>query len=271
MEISPAKRVGRILELLRSEAGKTQQEVAKAAHCSNTLVSHLENGNKGAHIDTVTAIGEAIRHKEVVAELWGFVGSPGTDATADLLAGFEAEATRISVWTTTLFHALLQTEDYAHAVIRAALPFTHEGEIDKLLQKRMDRQQSVKRDNPALLWSVIDESILYRPYGGKAVMREQLAHLEELAVNPGIVIQIMPYTAVGHPGLEGSLGVVEFSDKTPIWYSDAWSAGKLSDDRAEVTDYTRYFDLIRAAALSPADSIALIREVRESKYAVGMA
>ncbi len=112
MEISPAKRVGRIIELLRSESGKTQVEVAKEAHCSPSLVSHLENGSKGAHIGTVTSIGAALGYKEVVTELWGFVGSPGTAATADLLAGYEAEAIKISAWTTTVFHGLAQTEPW---------------------------------------------------------------------------------------------------------------------------------------------------------------
>jgi transcriptional regulator with XRE-family HTH domain len=266
MEISPAKRVGRILELLRNETGQTQLQVAKAAHCSDSLISHLERGNKGAHIDTVTAIGKAISHEKVVLELWGFVGSPGTVATADLLAGYEAEATRISVWTTTIFHALLQTEPYARAVIRSSLPYVPDSHVDELVSKRMERQQAVSRDNPPLLWSVIDESILYRPHGGNEVMREQLLSIEKQAEKPSVVVQVMPFTAVRHPGLEGSLGVVEFGDKTPVWYSDAWSAGKLSDDRAEVTDYTRYFDMIRAAALSPSESIELIARIRSERY-----
>jgi transcriptional regulator with XRE-family HTH domain len=266
MEISPAKRVGRILELLRNETGMTQAEVARDAHVSNTLISHLENGTKGAHADTVLAIGGAIRHKEVVMELWGFMGSPGTAATADILAGYEAEAVRISVWTTTVFHGLLQTESYARAIIRTSLPFAADNEIEGLLGKRMERQQAISRDNPPLLWSVLDESVLYRPYGGKDVMREQLAHLEEQAARASVVVQVMPYTATQHPGFEGALGVIEFSDKTPVWYSDAWSAGKLSDNRDEVADYARYFDLIRAAALSPADSIELIASTRRERY-----
>jgi transcriptional regulator with XRE-family HTH domain len=266
MEISPAKRVGRILELLRGETGQTQMQVAKAAHCSDSLISHIEKGNKGAHIDTVTAIGKAIGHQDVVLELWGFVGSAGTAATADLLAGYEAEATRISVWTTTVVHGLLQTEEYSRAIIRASLPFAPDSEINELLKKRMERQRGIARDNPPLLWAVMDESVLYRPHGGRECMHEQLLSIEEQAGKMNIVVQIMPFSTVRHPGFEGTLGVIEFGDKTPIWYSDAWSAGKLSDDRAEVADYTRYFDLIRAAALSPAESLEFIARVRSERY-----
>jgi hypothetical protein len=134
------------------------------------------------------------------------------------------------------------------------------------LQKRMERQQAIKRDDPALLWSVFDESVLYRPYGGNAVMREQLLSLEQQAGTPNVILQVMPFTAVRNPGFEGALGIIEFRDKTPIWYSDAWSAGKLSDDRTEIYDYLRYFDLIRAAALSPADSIEFIARIRRERY-----
>jgi transcriptional regulator with XRE-family HTH domain len=266
MEISPAKRAGRILAMLRDRAGQTQQEVANMVNCSNTVISHLENGTKGAHAETVRKIGKALGYEREVAELWGFVGSPGTAATADLLAGYEAEATRMSVWTTTVFHGLVQTEDYARAIIRASLPFSAEAERDELLRKRLQRQQALDRSPAPMLWHVVDESVLLRPYGGREVMRGQLEKVESMASKPNVVIQVMPFGVVSHPGLEGTLGVVEFGDKTPIWYSDAWSAGKLSDDRAEVIDYMRYFDIIRASALSPSDSIAFIARAREEKY-----
>ena len=266
MEISPAKRAGRILAMLRDRTGKTQLEVASMANCSNTVISHLENGTKGAHSDTVRRVGRALGYEREVAELWGFVGSPGAAATADLLAGYEAEATRMSVWTTTVFHGLAQTEDYARAIIRASLPFATDAERDELLRKRLERQRALDRSPAPMLWHVVDESVLLRPYGGREVMRGQLEKVESMAAKPNIVIQVMLFSAVAHPGFEGTLGVVEFGDKSPIWYSDAWSAGKLSDDRAEVTDYTRYFDIIRASALSPSDSIAFIAKAREEKY-----
>src|SRR5579872_5465350 len=133
MEISPAKRVGRILELLRNDVGKTQAEVAKEAHCDHTYISHIEKGNKRAHIETVRAIGKALGHQKAIEEIWGFAGVAETSATAELLAGYEAEAVRISTWTTTVFHALLQTEPYARAVIRTALPFESDAVVDELV------------------------------------------------------------------------------------------------------------------------------------------
>jgi DNA-binding XRE family transcriptional regulator len=268
MEISPAKRVGRILELLRNDAGKTQAEVAKEVHCDHTYISHIEKGNKRAHIETVRAIGKALGHQKAIEEIWGFAGVAGTSATAELLAGYEAEAVRISTWTTTVFHALLQTEPYARAVIRTALPFESDAVVDELVAKRMERQGVFTRRQPPLLWSVVDESVFYRTHGAdNKVMHDQLAHLEEQSERPGVFVQVVPFGAAGNPGgVEGMLGIVDFRDKTPVWYSDAWSAGKLSDDQDEVPKYARYFDFIRAAALSLAESFEFIARVRRERY-----
>jgi hypothetical protein len=164
--------------------------------------------------------------------------------------------------------ALLQTEAYALAVTRASLPFATGAEADELVAKRLERHAALARQSPPLLWAVMDESVLYRAHGApREVMDGQLTHLEDQASMPGVVIQVMPYDAPGHPGLEGALAIIEFGDKTPIWYSDGWSAGRLSDNRDEVTDYAKYFDIIRAAALSPADSRKLIARIRSEKYA----
>jgi len=268
MEISPARRVGRILELLRNDAAKTQAEVAREAHCDHTYISHIEKGNKGAHIETVRAIGRALGHEKAVEEIWGFAGIAETPATAELLADYETEAVRISTWTTTVFHALLQTEQYARAVIRTALPFSSDNTVNELVAKRMDRQGVFARRQPPSLWSVVDESVFYRTHGAdNVVMRDQLAHLEEESHRPGVCVQVVPFGAARNPGgVEGMLGIVDFSDRTPVWYSDAWSAGKLSDDQDEVPKYTRYFDCIRAAALSPADSTEFIARVRMERY-----
>src|SRR5260370_41112750 len=110
MEISPAKRVGRIIELLRSESGKTQVEVAKEAHCSPSLVSHLENGSKGAHVNTVTSIGGAIGYKEIVTELWGVVGPPGTAATGGLPGGGWGGGVNVTGRTQKGIHRVGQTQ-----------------------------------------------------------------------------------------------------------------------------------------------------------------
>ncbi len=81
-----------------------------------------------------------------------------------------------------------------------------------------------------------------------------------------VTLQVMPFGTVTHPGLEGVLGIIEFPDKTPVWYTDSWSAGTFSDDPAQVTRYLKYFDVIRSSALSPAESLDFFARIRRERY-----
>jgi transcriptional regulator with XRE-family HTH domain len=266
MEIKPAKRAGEIVGLLRGKAGMTQPDVAAKAHCHPTTVSHLENGTKSVHIGTVRAVGAAIGYEDVVAKVWGFVDAPNFTDVAGILAAYEKESIRLSVWTTYFIHTLLQTESYSRALLKAGLPFSSGDEREERLRSHNERRQAIERDDPPFLWAVIDESVLYRPYGGTEVMREQLIYLEDLAQKPHVTIQVMPFGAVTHPGFEGVLGIIEFADKTPVWYTDSWAAGTFSDDPSQVTTYLKYFDVIRSSALSPAESLDFIGRTRRERY-----
>lgn len=132
--------------------------------------------------------------------------------------------------------------------------------------KRIDRQEIFKRDNRPLLWSVIDESVLYRPFGGNSVIRQQLLSLEEAASLPDVVIQVIRFSAVDHPGSAGPLRIMELTDNPPIWYTEGSSSGRLTDDKDEVRERMSYFDLIRAEAMSPGNSIRFISKIRGSRY-----
>jgi transcriptional regulator with XRE-family HTH domain len=266
MEIKPAKRAGEIIGLLRGKAGMTQPDVAAKAHCHPTTVSHLENGTKSVHIGTVKAVGAAIGYEDVVAKVWGFVDAPNFSDVAGILAAYEKESTRLSIWTTYVIHPLLHTDAYARAILQAALPFASDADREERMLKLDERRQAIRRDDPAFLWAVIDESVLYRPYGGQEVMHEQLLYLEDLARKPYVTIQVMPFGAVTNPGFEGVLGIIEFADKTPVWYTDSWSAGTFSDDPSQVTTYLKYFDLIRASAMSPAESLDFLGRTRRDRY-----
>ena len=266
MEIKPAKRAGEIIGLLRGKAGMTQPDVAAKAHCHPTTVSHLENGTKSVHIGTVKAVGAAIGYEDVVAKVWGFVDAPNFTDVVGTLAAYEKEATRLSVWTTYFVHALLQAESYNRAILNATLPFSPETEREERISSHNERREAIRRDDPPFLWAIIDESVLCQPYGGAAVMRDQLAYLEDLAKKPHVAIQVMPLGAVTHPGFEGVLGIIEFADKTPVWYTDSWAAGTFSDDPAQVTTYLKYFDVIRSSALSPAESLDFIGRTRRDRF-----
>jgi Domain of unknown function (DUF5753) len=209
-------------------------------------------------------IGEALGHRDLLIEVWGF--TTDSSYSTELHVAQEADAIRIHDWESRICPGLLQTSQYARAVIRAALPREREETIDQAVSVRMNRQSILGGENPPILWFVIDEAVLCKPYGGRQVMRDQLLKLEEQADHPNIVIQIMPFSAVRHPGLEGPLRIMEFRENPPIWYTEGWSSGRMTEAKDEVLAAVANFDLIRASALSPEQSAEFIASVRGSRY-----
>ena len=266
MEINPAKRAGNVLRMLREDSGKTQADLAREAQSSATMISYLENGEKAATGDLITRIGRALGHERALAEIWGFTTTSGFTTTKEILATYEIEAAKIHAWENRVVPGLLQTPDYARAVIQAARPRDARDLIDKDADERIDRQEVLSGGRLLAAWFILDESVLLRPFGGKEVMHGQLLQLESLAEQPNVTIQVMPFAVVRHPGLEGPLRVMEFMDSEAIWYTEAWSSGRLADTKDEVMPAMANFDLIRGSALSPEQSIEFIAQVRESHY-----
>jgi hypothetical protein len=155
--------------------------------------------------------------------------------------------------------ALLQIPDYMRAHMSTAVP-----------ADRLERELVIRRSRQKILrtlvsgWFILDESALRRAYGGLAVMAAQLAHLEEMAAWPNVVVQVMPYTSTKHPGGDGPLTVIEYRDKPAIWVTEGTRSGRMSDDRAEVARSVHDLNLIRTAALPQDESVDFIRNIRET-------
>jgi transcriptional regulator with XRE-family HTH domain len=264
MEQSPVRIVGEVLRALREQAGLTQQELAANAYCSQPLISGLERGTKTARPELIAQIDEVLSAKGLLIKIWPVTTSG--EQSAESLADLEAKATAIHDWEERVVPGLLQTVEYAGAVIRAARPWASESEIEDAIKTRIDRQRIFTKPSPPIGWFVVDESVLHRPFGGREVMREQLIHLEDVANQPNMVIQVIQFSSVEHPGSAGPLRIMEFSDNSPIWYTEGWSSGRMTDSRDEVASAMANFNLIRASALPPGGSVRFIREIRDSNY-----
>ncbi|WP_245872256.1 DUF5753 domain-containing protein, partial [Streptomyces alboverticillatus] len=94
---------------------------------------------------------------------------------------------------------LLQTEDYARAVLRAGMPHAREADVERAVTVRRERQGLLTREKAPLLWVVMDETVLRRPIGGPDVMRAQLDRLVEATDMPNVRLQFMPFAAGPHP------------------------------------------------------------------------
>jgi hypothetical protein len=155
----------------------------------------------------------------------------------------------------------VQTEAYAEAVVRARNPSGSAGAIERIVSARMERQELLSAEHP-MLWYVIHEGATRHQVGGPAVMAGQLDRLISLATSHRIVLQVLPYTARDHAGVEGPVTVYEFADAPSVAYAECYGGGRIVEQREEVADLVMVMSLIRSSALSPADSLELIREVR---------
>jgi transcriptional regulator with XRE-family HTH domain len=175
---------------------------------------------------------------------------------------FEAEATVIEQYAAHVLPGLLQTERYARAFLGCQPDLTVE-ELDERVAARMARQDRLRAGTPPYRWAVLDESVLRRPVGGADVMREQLTALMWQVDSQHSKIQVATFSIGAHALLGGSLTLLTLPDGSTSSYEEGIDAGHLHEDAATVQKQRRLYDVLRANALSLADSAALIRKVLE--------
>ncbi|MGW0432878.1 helix-turn-helix domain-containing protein [Micromonospora sp. NPDC003197] len=179
--------------------------------------------------------------------------------------GYEAGATSIRCYTTEVVPGLLQTEDYARAVIRGGTTTIRLTEVERRVAARMARQARLTSDRPIRISAVLSEAALLQQVGGPAVMRAQLDHLAELMIErpEQIEVRIMPFTAGAHPAFGGPFQVLSFpSPRLPdlVW-EEILTSIDIIDQSVRVTDYVVTFAETRELALSSEDSLALIQRI----------
>jgi transcriptional regulator with XRE-family HTH domain len=225
------RRLGNELQRLREEAGLTQAEIGKILWTSGTTVHRIEQGRslvKGPQIESLLRALEIKDPKleDRLLDLAGRSQSGGQpyDQYRESLSneavqffGYEEVATAIRDLQIVFVPGLLQTDDYAREVIRSVQGI--EGDIEGFLSSRRDRQRkTVFRETPPELSFVIDEAVLYRPFGSAAIMGEQLRRLQDLAEHPHISINVVPLSQGASPALRGSFTLLEFADYPDVLF-----------------------------------------------------
>lgn len=171
-------------------------------------------------------------------------------------------ATRIEVFTSGVVPGFMQTEGYARALFAAALDKSTE-EIEASLATRMKLQRIFEADEPPLFWSIMDESVLKRLVGGNLCMVGQLERLIQAAQQPNVIFQVFPFDWGEHPMLEGSLTLLSMPDGKQVAYVENFVSGELVESPRRVVQLGQRFDVLRANALKPEESLTLIRKYLE--------
>jgi transcriptional regulator with XRE-family HTH domain len=174
--------------------------------------------------------------------------------------GFEGEARSVWNYESLFVPGLLQTEDYARAVIRAVLPWASRDEVKRRVEVRMERQDVLRNDNPLELWVIVDEAALRRQVGGQDVMRAQLSHLVQASELPNVTFQVIPFRDGAHAGMPGSFVFMQFDEATipEVIYIDSMAGDLFLEAEADVRRYRLVFEHLRAVAASPNDSKSLV-------------
>lgn len=270
------RRLARELRKLREEQGLTLQEVADRLDWSRATVSRLETSQTrpkpGDIADILDLYGVPSPARDALITLARQAGQRGWwTAYQDVFAGsyvaLEDEASDIRTWDPQLVHGLLQTEDYSRAVITAGRLLPGPEDIERRIAARKIRQALLDRTDAPRLHVIFDEAVLHRPIGGEKVMRAQLDSLATAVESrPSVTIQVLPYTAKEHAGLDGRFTILSYPD--PADPDIAYVEGTMGDvylESAEaIAKHRDRFDRIKAAALSPEDSAHLIAEAARS-------
>ncbi|MER5220450.1 helix-turn-helix domain-containing protein [Streptomyces flaveus] len=259
---SPLDYFGSELRRKREAAGMKQGELGSCIFCTGSLIGQIETARKVPTRDFAERVDAALMTDGLFSRLVGLVLRSQLPTWFQPYAEMEAKATYISTFQAQVVYGLLQTEEYARAVLGAPEPEN----LAELVAARMERQRILLRDRPPLVWVVLDEAVLYRPMGGREVMRNQLAHLLSLRSQRRVKLQVLPFSAGQHPGLPGAFNLLRFDDDPDIVYTEDFIQGHMTANPDSVSEGCLHYDQLQAAALSVQDSAALIARVMEERY-----
>jgi len=176
--------------------------------------------------------------------------------------GFEAAAQTVRSYEAQCVPGLLQIEEYIRTVVLASRPTPQTHEVNDRVQVRLARQELLTQDEPVEFWSVLDEAVLRRPVGGRDVMRRQLEHLVTVSELPNVTLQVLPFEAGAHAGMEGSFVLLGFPQGDPdTVYVTTATGGVFQDKTDQLQRYVTVFERLADIALSPVDSIAHIARI----------
>jgi hypothetical protein len=184
----------------------------------------------------------------------------------DQYVGFEAEAVAICEWEAQVVPGLLQTDEYAHAVIEAGAEVLDPKVVQRRIALRMARQRVLTLDLPPDLCVVLDEAVLHREVGGRAVLRRQLERLLDAGGRPGVEVLVLPFAAGSHAALTETFVIFEFAeDRRPsVVHSEDLVGGRLRTRPAEVQVYRDAFADLRRRALDSVQTRDLVARTSAS-------
>ena len=255
------------LKAAREQRGWSQADLAGQIPYSLSTISMVEALHRVPTRELAVHLDKAFGTPGTFTRLEGRLRDLPFPASFRPFAAYEAEATALYVFEHSLVPGLLQTPEYARAVL-ATRPNTAEDEIDNLVVARLARQDVLAREEPPapLLWALIDEGVLHRPVAPAEVMRDQLMFLVQVSRRPNVTVQVLPYSAGGHTGLLGAFTIADLGSNPGTVNVEDITYGRVFEDAATVSRVTLHYKSLQSEALPKGASRELIARVAEELW-----
>jgi transcriptional regulator with XRE-family HTH domain len=268
--------LGAHLRRLREECGISREEAGSEIRASESKISRMELGRVGFKLrdvaDLLRLYGVAeeeresllARVREANARVWWHPYSDITPNWFQRYLGLEATATLIRTYEVQFVPGLLQTEQYARAVVRLGHGNARDDEVERRVRLRLARQQVLGRPDPPKLWAVVDEAALRRPVGGRRVMRDQLEFLIGVVMKmPNVRLQVVPLAAGGHAAAGGSFTLLRFpqEDLPDLVYIEQLTNALYLDKREDVEQYFDALNRLYVEAAPPSRTVDILSEI----------
>ncbi|MEV6399645.1 helix-turn-helix transcriptional regulator [Streptomyces sp. NPDC051907] len=259
---SPLAHFGSEVKLERERLDLKRPEFAKKVSCSPSLVAKIETGNRVPGLEFAEACDQIFPHANGrFVRLWPLALRYAFPPWFRRYAELEWVASAVRMFNPQLVPGLVQTEEYARAVLRTARPTN----LDDLVTARIERQRILTRDTPTKVWIILDVGVLTRTVGNKEVMRGQLTRLRDLAETPPHRVQIIPDKG-RHHGWASPFGMLSFPEGKDVVHVDGFPKGYLLAEADDVQSGNDAYDLLNALALSPDESAPVIDSIIKDHY-----
>ncbi|SDH83674.1 Helix-turn-helix domain-containing protein [Sinosporangium album] len=256
---SPLAFFGAELRKCRVRAGLSQEQLAERIAFSPSLVGFIERAQRMPSEDFVARCDEALGLSGELHRLWPLISRESSPPWFREWLEVEEKAHTLRAWEPLVVPGLLQTEDYARAVIRGE-PGLPEEQVEKAVTARLERQKILSRTDPPMLWVILDEGVLHRPVGGRAVMRQAVEHLHQVAESPRVAIQVVPLAIGATTGITGGFVIAQLPESTDVVYFESAGQPQVSERATDVKAGHARYDAIRAEAHPVHVSMSMIRE-----------
>lgn len=270
--------LGARLRRLRQTAGITRDNAGRAIRSSGSKISRLELGRTGfkqrdvSDLLTLYGVSDDDAERAILLGLarqandagWWHGYNDVLPAWFEPYLGLEQAASIIRSYEVAFIPGLLQTPEYARAVIRL-MDGVSEAEADQRVALRTQRQQLLHRPNPPRLWVVIDETALRRPIGGRAAMLEQVDHLIQMSRLPTVTVQVMPFSAGGHAAAGGQVTMLRFPEELlpDVVYQEQMDSAVYLNKPADTVHHWNVLNRVATEALPPDASVASLRRLAD--------